>query len=492
VLTPHVRVAIAGAGFAGIGLGIRLRQQGETDFVVLERSHEVGGVWRDNSYPGCACDVPSHLYSYSFAPNPGWSRTYSPQAEILDYLRRCARDFGVMPHIRFGHELLGARWDDAAGRWELQTSRGPLTAQFLVAAQGGLSEPRLPDIPGVESFAGPAFHSARWDHTVDMHGRTVAVVGTGASAIQLVPRIQRQAERVIVFQRTPPWVMPHRDRRIRGWEHRLYRAVPAAQRLVREAVYLGHETFVLGFMAGSLPVGERISRRHLARSVADPELRRRLTPSYRMGCKRILPSNQWYPTLARPNVEVVTEPITEIHPHGLATAGGAEHRADTIVFATGFSVTEMAIGARVRGRDGRSLDDVWQGSPQAHLGTTVAGFPNLFLLTGPNTGLGHTSMVVIMEAQFGYLLDMFEHMRQRGAGTVEVRAEVQARFNAEVQRRLAGTVWNTGGCSSWYFDRNGRNSTLWPGSTLAYRRRLRRFRPEEHILRPAVAASAAA
>jgi len=490
--TPHVRIAIIGGGFAGIGMAITLLRRGETDFLVFERSREVGGVWRDNSYPGCACDVPSHLYSFSFAPNPAWTRTYSTQAEILDYLRRCARDFGVLPHVRFEHELRQARWDDAAQRWQLDTSAGSWTADVVVAGQGGLSEPSLPDIPGADSFAGPSFHSARWDHGVDLRGRTVAVVGTGASAIQIVPRLQREAERVVVFQRTPPWIMPHRDRPIRDWERRLYRVVPAAQRAVREVVYLGRETFVLGFTRGAMPVGERISRRHLERQVADPALRERLAPSYRMGCKRILPSNHWYPALSQPNVELVTERVAEIQPHSVRTAGGDEHRVDAIVFATGFKVTDIPIAARLRGRDGRSLADVWQGSPQAHLGTCVAGFPNLFLLTGPNTGLGHSSIVLIMEAQYGWILRALRHMAEQGVGAIEPRDEVQQRWNDEVQQRLAGTVWNTGGCSSWYLDRNGRNSTLWPGTTLAYRWRLRRFAAAEFHLHPRAAARVAA
>jgi cation diffusion facilitator CzcD-associated flavoprotein CzcO len=485
---PHVRIAIVGSGFAGLGLAIRLRQQGIADFVVLERATDVGGTWRDNTYPGCACDVPSHLYSFSFAPNPAWSRTYSPQPEIWDYLRRCARDFGVLPHIRFEHELTGASWDEAAQRWVIDTTRGRLTAQFLVAAQGGLSDPSVPDIPGVDSFAGPAFHSARWRHDVDLRGLRVAVVGTGASAIQFVPRIQPRVARLHVFQRTPPWLVPHRDRPIHEWERRLYRTLPPAQLAVRGWVYLARESLVPGFMGGSLPIAERLARRHLERQVADPELRARLTPHYRLGCKRILPSNDYYPALTRPNVELITAGVDEVRPHSLVSTDGQEREVDAIVYGTGFLVTDMPIGQRVRGRDGRALAEVWDGSPQAHLGTTVAGFPNLFLMTGPNTGLGHTSVVIMAEAQIGYVLDALAHLDRQAAGTVEVRDDAQRRFNEETQRRLAGSVWNTGGCRSWYLDRHGRNTTLWPGTTLAYRRRLRRFDPAEHVLRPAVPA----
>ena len=489
--TPHTRIAIVGSGFAGLGLAIRLRQGGVEDFVVLERDSEVGGTWRDNTYPGCACDVPSHLYSFSFAPNPDWTRTFSPQPEIQAYLRRCAREFGVTPHIRFDTALRDARWDEQNGRWLLQTSRGALTAQFLVAAQGALSEPSTPDIPGIESFAGEVFHTARWQAGAALRGRRVAVIGTGASAIQVVPRIQPEVSKLVLFQRTPPWVMPHRDRPIRDWERAVYRHVPAAQRAMRAGVYWGRELFVLGFSGGAMPLGERIARRHLRSQVADRELRRKLTPRYRMGCKRVLISNDYYPALTQPNVDVVTEGIREIRPDGLVTEDGALHQVDAIIFATGFKVTDMPIAGIVHGRDGRSLDDAWQGSPQAHQGTSVAGFPNLFLMTGPNTGLGHTSMVFMMESQIAYLLDALRQVDARGAGVVEVRDDAQRSYNEEVQQRLARTVWNVGGCRSWYLDRNGRNSTLWPGATWRYRLRTRRFDAESYTLRAPVREPAA-
>ncbi len=484
---PHTRIAIVGSGFAGLGLAIQLRRSGVDDFVVLERSGEVGGTWRDNTYPGCACDVPSHLYSFSFAPNPEWTRTYSPQPEIQAYLRRCAREFGVLPHIRFHSALQRARWDESTGRWELQTATGPRTAQFLVAAQGALSEPALPDIPGIEDFTGEVFHTARWRHDTDLRGRRVAVIGTGASAIQVVPRIQPQVERLVLFQRTPPWIMPHRDRPIRDWERRLYRTVPAAQRAVRTGVYWGRETFVLGFSGGAMPLGERIARRHLRNQVADPELRAKLTPHYRMGCKRILLSNEYYPALTRPNVDVVTAGIREIRANSVVSNDAVEHEVDAIVLGTGFRVTDMPIAHMVRGRGGRSLDDVWQGSPQAHMGTSVAGFPNLFLMTGPNTGLGHTSIVFMVESQVAYILDALRRVQQRGAAIVEVREDAQLTSNRWIQSKLAKSVWNTGGCKSWYLDRSGRNSTLWPGPTFTYRLRTRRFDAENYAMHPAPA-----
>jgi cation diffusion facilitator CzcD-associated flavoprotein CzcO len=483
---PHTRIAILGSGFAGLGLAIRLLQSGEQDFLVLERGTEVGGTWRDNTYPGCACDVPSHLYSFSFAPNPDWSRTFSPQPEIQAYLRRCAQDFGVLPHLRFEHEVRDARWDDAAQRWHLDTAGGPLTAQFLVAAQGALSEPSLPDIQGIQGFQGRAFHSARWDHSLDLRGTRVAVVGTGASAIQIVPKVQPLVDTLVLFQRTPPWIMPHRDRPIRGWERALYRSLPAAQKAMRAGIYWGRESFVLGFMGGAMPLAERIARRHLRTQVPDPELRAKLKPLYRMGCKRILISNEYYPALTRPNVEVVSQGIRAVTPHGVVSEDGVEHQVDVIVFGTGFKVTDMPIADRVHGREGLRLADAWEGSPEAYLGTTVAGFPNLFLMTGPNTGLGHTSMVLMVESQTNYILDALRLMRRGGLGAVEPRRDAQERFNDEVQRRLAKTVWNTGGCKSWYLDSKGRNTTLWPGTTWSFRRRTRRFQPGEHLLRPAV------
>ena len=479
---PHHRVAIAGSGFGGLAMAIRLKQQGMDDFVVLERAHEVGGTWRDNSYPGCACDVPSHLYSFSFEPNPEWTRTFSPQPEIQRYLQHCARKYGVLPHMRFGHELLDASWDEAAQRWCIRTAGGELTAQFLISATGPLSEPRLPDIPGIDSFRGTVFHSAQWNHAHDLHGARVAVVGTGASAIQFVPRIQPQVSRLHLFQRTAPWVMPHPDRLISDRERRLYRRAPGLQRAMRAGLYWGRESFVLGFLSGHITIGERIARRHLERQVPDPVLRAKLTPRYRMGCKRVLLSSDYYPALSKPNVEVITEGISAVRPHSVVTPSGEEREVDTIIFGTGFHVTDMPIAARVRTRDGRVLMDAWSGSAQAHLGTTVAGCPNFFMLLGPNTGLGHTSVVLMIESQVSYILDCMRVMQSRGAATVEVRADAVAAFNDDVQRHLKGTVWNTGGCASWYIDANGRNTTIWPGSTWRFRLRTRKFDAENYVL----------
>lgn len=477
-------VAIIGSGFGGLGVAIRLRQEGEEDFLIFERASDVGGTWRDNSYPGCACDVQSHLYSLSFAPNPGWTRSFSPQPEIWDYLRRCARDFRLLPHLRLEHEVLGAAWDDAAQLWRIETSRGRFNASVLVMAAGALSEPSLPNLHGLDKFKGKVFHSARWDHGYDLTGKRVAVVGTGASAIQFVPEIQPVVERLHIFQRTPPWIMPRRDRALGGFERRLFRSFPSAQRAARAAIYLFREAFLLGFRSTrAARYVERIARRHLERSVPDPEMRAKLTPSYAIGCKRILVSDNYLPALARPNVELVTAAAVEVRERGIVGADGVEREVDAIIFGTGFRVTDPPLAGHVRGRDGRTLSEVWAGSPKAHVGTTVAGFPNLFILLGPNTGLGHTSVLIMIEAQIEHMLSALRHMRRRGAASVEPKAEAQAAYVADVERRTRGTVWVAGGCASWYIDSKGRNSTLWPDSTWRFRRRVERFDPSEYLTR---------
>jgi cation diffusion facilitator CzcD-associated flavoprotein CzcO len=461
----HHKIVIVGAGFSGVGMAIKLQQEGEHDFVLLERAGDVGGTWRDNTYPGCRCDVPSHLYSFSFAPNPEWSSTFSPQPEILSYLRRCAEQHGVMPHVRLDHELLAAEWDETSRHWRLETSQGDLTADVLIAAQGALSEPLVPDLPGLDRFEGTSFHSAHWDHDHRLERERVAVIGTGASAIQFVPEIQPLVEKLHVFQRTPPWVVPHHNRPLTGAEQSLYRVLPRAQLAMRAGIYWARESLVL----------EKMALRHLHEQVRDPELRRRLTPSYAMGCKRILPTNEWYPAITKPNVEVVSDGIREIHAHSIVTADGVEREVDTIIFGTGFHVTDIPIAGAIRGRDGRTVAEVWDGSPEAYKGTTVAGYPNLFFLVGPNTGLGHTSILFMVESQIEYVMGAVRAMRRRGASTLEVRREAQSAYNAELQRMTRDTVWVAGGCSSYYIDRNGRNSALWPTFTWPFRRRLARF-----------------
>jgi cation diffusion facilitator CzcD-associated flavoprotein CzcO len=479
----HTHVAIVGAGFSGLCMAIRLKQEGIEDFVVLERADEVGGTWRDNTYPGCQCDIPSTLYSFSFAPNPDWSRFYPLQSEIRDYLNRCARDFGVLPHIEFGHEVIDAGWDEDAHRWRLETSGGAsLTADVLVGGMGGLSTPTAPDIAGLEDFQGIVFHSAEWDHGHDLTGERVAVIGTGASAVQFVPMIQPQVGRLHLFQRTPAWVMPDMDRRITGAERRLFRRIPAAQRAVRAAIYVLQEATVLGTIVDRrLSKGlEFLARRHLKTQVRDPELRAKLTPDYIIGCKRITLSNTFYPALCEPNAELVTDPIREIRANSIVTADGTEREVDTIILGTGFKVHDNPAFARVRGRDGRTLGETWQGSPRAYLGSTIAGFPNLFLLVGPNSAGGYNSIIFTTEAHVNYALDAIRAMDRRGLRSVEVRSDVYDAFAREAERRLAASVWNAGGCASWYLDENGRNGVWWPGFTWRLWQRTRRFDPSEY------------
>ena len=481
----EVEVAVVGSGFSGLGMAIRMRQAGITDFVVLERTDDVGGTWHVNTYPGCGCDVPSNLYSFSFAPNPDWTNTYSRQPEIGAYLRRCADELGVRPHIRTETLVTGAAWDDEAARWDVETTTGTVRARVLVTAAGPLFEPKALELPGLERFAGRVFHSARWDHDYDLAGKRVAVIGTGASAIQFVPEIAPEVEQLHVFQRTAPWVMPHPSRPTTKLERWLFRRVPALQRLARAGVYAGRESFVLGFVKHPKLMGlaERIARTHIRKQVPDDELRRRVTPDYTIGCKRILPSNKWYPALGRDNVELVSDGVAEVREHSVLTAAGEEIEVDAIIFGTGFRVTDMPVAKAVRGRDGRTLDDVWQGSPRAHLGTAIPGFPNLFMLLGPNTGLGHGSMVYMIESQVAYVMDALRTMREHDAETVELRPEILAASTADIDARAEGTVWNTG-CASWYLDATGRNATLWPDWTFRFRRRLRRFDAASYELRP--------
>ncbi len=485
-MSDHHRIAIVGSGFAGLGTAIRLKQAGIEDFVVLERDADVGGTWWANTYPGCQCDIPSHLYSFSFALNPGWTRTYSLQPEILEYLRRVSREQGVGPHVRFNCEVKAAHWDEDSQLWRIETSHGEITAELLIAGPGPLSEPKLPEIEGIERFQGTIFHSARWNHEHSLLGKRVAVIGTGASSIQFVPRIQPEVSKLHVFQRTAPWVVPHRDRPTTRLERALYRVFPPAQRLVRSLVYLSRELFVFTLMhphRGSL--AERVGAKHLREQVPDPELREKLTPRYRFGCKRTLISNDYYPALQQANVELVTDSLASVTPNTIVTADGAEREVDTIILATGFHVSDMPVAAWVRGRGGVTMEQAWQGSPQAYLGTTVAGFPNMFLLVGPNTGLGHNSIVFMIESQLNYVMDCIEHLDRSGERVFEVREDVQERYNRELQSKLEGSVWTSGGCVSWYLDAHGRNSTMWPGFTWPFRRRTRRFDPADYELAPA-------
>ncbi|MEW6731308.1 MAG: NAD(P)/FAD-dependent oxidoreductase [Acidobacteriota bacterium] len=481
--STHFQIAIIGSGFGGLGTAIQLKKEGIDDFAVFERAGDVGGTWRDNTYPGCACDVQSHLYSFSFAPNPNWSRMYSPQPEIWEYLRYCAANYGILPHIRFHHEVRGVAWDQSRQHWHIETSQGDYTATILVAGVGALCEPTVPQLRGIERFQGKTFHSARWDHNHNLAGRSVAVIGTGASAIQFVPEIQPKVDRLYLFQRTPPWIIPRHDRQLTDIERLLFKKFPFTQQLIRAAIYLKREFFVVCFRDPRMMwYFRRTALRHLEKAVSDPKLRAKLTPNYTIGCKRVLISNNYLPSLTRSNVEVVSEGIREVRANSIVTEDGMERQIDTIIYGTGFQVTDMPFAKIIRGRDGRTLSETWQGSPKAYLGTTVSGFPNYFQLLGPNTVLSHSSVVYMIESQIAHVLDAVRYMRKHNIATIEPRAEVQAKFIAEIDKLMQGTVWTSGGCASWYLDKTGRNSILWPGFTWLFRRRVEHFQPIEYHL----------
>jgi cation diffusion facilitator CzcD-associated flavoprotein CzcO len=473
-LSGHVRVLVIGAGFGGLGTAIKLQEKGERDFLVLEKAGDVGGTWRDNTYPGAACDVPSQLYSFSFALNPDWSQTYSPQPEIQAYIQRVADRSGVLDRFRFNTNVEDARWDTGQLLWRIRTSSGDLTASILVVAAGSLSEPKLPDIDGIDSFDGALFHSARWNHDFDLTGKRVAVIGTGASAIQIVPEVAEKAARLDVYQRTAPWVMPRAQRPYTRFEKLLFRYVPGAQRLARTGIYWLLETFVRPALTVSPLLGaplRKAATANLNRGVSDPELRQRVLPNFSIGCKRILFSNDWYPALSRDNVDLVTDPIVKVTPNAVVTEDGTEREVDALIVATGFHTTDLPIATHIVGTSGETLSEHFaEGGMQAYKGATVHGFPNMFFVVGPNTGLGHSSMVFMIESQVAYLVDAVTKLRQHELASVQPTVTAQQTWVEDVQRRMKKTVWSTGGCQSWYLDDHGRNVSLWPRSTFAFRK----------------------
>ncbi len=477
-------VCIIGAGFSGLAMGAKLKRAGRTDFVIVERASDVGGVWRDNTYPGAACDVPSHMYSLSFAQNPAWTRTYSHQPEIHAYLRRVAREEGLLDFIRFDTELVDAQWRD--DHWAIDTSTGPLRARALVAASGPLVEPKLPAVPGLVDFGGDVFHSARWNHDVDLTGKRVAVVGTGASAIQFIPEIADRVGHMTVFQRTAPWVLPRTERAITRIERELFKRVPAAQEAIRNSVFwmreLGAGTPL--FKPRKPSVLKALGLAHIRRSIGDAALRAKVTPGYEPGCKRLLLSNTYYPTLAQPHVDVVVSGMVEVRGNTVIGADGTQAEVDVIIFGTGFEVTRPPVAHHIRDAAGTTLDAHWGGSMTAHRGVTVNGFPNLFFLLGPNSGTGHMSVVYMAETQADYVLAALDELEARLSAALEPAAGAQDAWTEEVERRSQSTIWLSGGCSSWYLDDAGRNTVLWPDYCYRYAAALRDFDADEYEWAP--------
>jgi cation diffusion facilitator CzcD-associated flavoprotein CzcO len=465
-----VDVAIVGAGFGGIGLGARLRDEGFDDFAILEQDDGPGGTWRANTYPGLACDIPSHLYSFSFAPNRAWTRRYPGQDEILTYLERVIDDYGMRERLRTRTQVETARYDPARGRWLLQSNGGdPLEARVLVTACGQLRNPYIPAFQGLDEFEGASWHSSRWSHDFDLGGKRVAVIGTGATSIQVVPELAKVAQRVDLFQRTAPWVVPRKDRAYSRIERSLLARSELVRRLYRGKIFWRQEAFILGFNPRS-PLAkllERWAASHLEEQVPDPVLRAKLTPDYPIGCKRVLISDDYYPALQQPGVELVTEPIERFVPEGIRLGDGSVRELDAVVFATGFATQDLVAPMRIERADGQTLDELWEGGPRAHLGMTVAGMPNLFLIYGPNTNLGHNSIVFMLECQFSYIVQCLEEMRRRRLETLEVRPEAMETFDARVQNQLRDSVW-TAGCTNWYTSADGRIVNNWSGAATRY------------------------
>lgn len=463
-------IVVIGTGFAGIGMTIRLKQKGINDFIILERSPAIGGTWRDNTYPGAACDISSHLYSYSFEPNPNWSRMFSAQKEIWDYNQHCIQKYGLQQHIRFNTEVMGCVFDENTGIWSLHTRDGKtITTNIVINGLGPLNRPQIPSITGLDTFTGKAFHSSEWDHTFDYKGKKVAVVGTGASAVQIVPAIAKDVEQLYLFQRSAPWVLPKPDRPMKEWEKKLFRALPFTQRLLRWRIYWVNE--LIGALIFTSPrLNKRLQKLlngYRAKYIKDKELRAKLQPDYTAGCKRMTPSNDFYPALNRDNVHVVTDGIQSVSGNTITTNTGQHIQADALVFATGFQAADYPAGFEVEGRKGKKLSVEWKDGPEAYYGSAITGFPNFFFIIGPNTGLGHNSMIIIIEAQVNFVLDAIQKMRRTNTKFIDVKPEVQKAYNDRIQERIKGTVWATG-CKSWYIAKNGRNTTVWPGLTFTF------------------------
>jgi len=482
----NVDVLIVGAGFSGLCMGIKLLEAGMKSFLIIEKSADIGGTWWDNRYPGCACDIPSHLYSFSFAPSSEWTRMYPGQQEIHDYLKRCVERYGLAPYLSLKTRFQEAIWDESEGVWNVTVGDGlQIRARVLVSGMGALHVPRYPELPGLDRFSGPKFHSSAWDYSVDLDGKNVAVVGTGASAIQFVPQIAPRVGKLHLFQRTPPWIVPRLDFAFSEKWKRRFRNIPITRWALRQYIFWRQEIRVLGFLGNEKfrKKMEAIALRLLARRIKDLKLRAALTPNYQLGCKRVLVSDDYYPALNRSNVELVTDAIAEVREHSIVTRDGIERPVDVLIYGTGFRASEPLIGCRVVGKAGVEIHDAWGKRMSAYLGITATGFPNLFMLLGPNTGLGHNSVVLMIEAQVRYTMKCLKLMKRRNQRVLEVRPEIQQSFVEEIYRRMARTVWLSGGCKSWYQDQStGEITTLWPGSVVSYLRRTRSVSPSDYQL----------
>ncbi len=475
-------VAVVGGGFGGVGAAVMLKREGYEDVAVFEKGERVGGVWQHNTYPGAACDIPSHLYEYSFAPNR-WSRRYAPQVEIQAYVEGVARRFGVLDRVRTGTEVRGASWDEERCKWQLETSAGPHEADLLVTACGQLSVPQTPPIPGLEAFEGPAFHTAEWRHDVHLASKRVAVVGSGCSAIQVVPAIQPEVARLDVYQRSPGWTLPKMDFEYSPRAQSLFKRFPALRRLDRASVFAFQEfaAAALTHKRWLLPVLRAIGRRQINSAISDPELRRKVTPSDEFGCKRIMLTDEWYPTLTEPNVELVAERIEAVTPGGIRDASGVERPTDAIVLATGFASHDFVAPMEIVGAGGCTLAEEWGEVARAYLGLSVPGFPNMFLLYGPNTNGGSGSVVNTLECGIGHVLAALREMERSRASRIEIRREAAEGFDRELHSALANTVWHSG-CTNWYVDENGNDPSNWPWTWSAYRRRTRDLAPGAYEL----------
>ncbi|CAD0185971.1 4-hydroxyacetophenone monooxygenase [Ruegeria sp. THAF57] len=481
----ETNMLIVGAGFSGLIMAIEARKRGITKIAILEKAGDIGGTWRENTYPGVACDVPSHLYSMATHLNPDWSRAYAGGAEIQAYLQKVAQDEGLYDLCHFHQRLKAARWDGA--RWQVETHEGQLwSARFLVSAIGALHIPSIPNIPGADSFPGPSFHSAQWNHDVPLAGKRIAVVGTGASAVQFVPEIAKMAAQVTIFQRTAPYVLPRPDGPIAPWVRRLYQRLPILPRLRRKMIYLVFEYRHRVFRGdkGAVNFAMKMWRNSLEKAISDPAQHAMLTPDYQIGCKRILSSNDWYPALARDNVTVVPRGVAAIEGDQIIASDGTRTKADILIWGTGFNVTESVEFLKINGTNGLSLRDAWSDGMKANLGTAIAGFPNFFILLGPHTGLGHNSVVLMIEAQVRHIGRILDEMNSNGTQTITPDAEKQAAFLQEMQDRHVDSVWQAGGCTSWYQDAKGRNTTLWPGTVSEYEKRMARSGIEQYSVVP--------